>query len=612
MPLWLSAEKARRDGTYEKGMKYFERLASAGLDLATVNLRKGSEVELETEQEEIADHLGFINIEQWWSLSFGYTSLHINNTVKHHNKPALVNMASRHTMLAWAGARGDFSGTYAKFYDTCHGQVPLMGTQVYWKKETRDRLAASLVGLWRRHLGFSLGYISDVADEIGRKGRSDADIALFRKIRLGYLKNARSVRAENIKVFNRVMPELINVCGADPVDSAARDLAVTNAANAFRAGSAGTKRTKKVQSRMLGKLAYQYKLDFDGEIVSLLSNELCIIPVMPRYKFGGNQYISHTSEGAVVDQILRFHLGDLLILETTIAVGLKASDTTWDGFKRLVETPNPLNSSQTIGYFLGLNNVTEVGLNQQILRRAGLKLNDAGKPHALADKPFHLLTVTVSEPGKYLVKDLGFKEGALQVWFDALQVRNNNQSDSIFDLIAEPASFDMDVDELRKNYIGRIADHWNRNGDKAFSTAHKVHLLDTLNLLTNCVREDIVSTSRDNYQRPTHNHTVELITKTLENDTTLPHTGITSIGAGSYGSLPKVITKGISNRNDKKNLTAKINTSGPTFCVSISPKSSHDLVKMEITAICIVLNKTIGFDKMDTKIKQDTIVKICK
>ena len=140
----------------------------------------------------------------------------------------------------------------------------------------------------------------------------------------------------------------------------------------------------------------------------------------------------------------------------------------------------------------------------------------------------------------------------------------------------------------------------------------RVHQLDTLNLLTNCVREDIVSTSRDNYQRPTHNHTVELITNTLANDTTLPHTGITSIAAGSYGSLPKVITKGMKNREEKKNLIAKINTSGPTFCVAVSPKSSHALVKAEITAICIVLNKTIGFDKMDTKVKQDTIVEICK
>ena len=122
MPLWLSAEKARQNGTYEKGMKNFLRLPSAGLDLATVNLRKGSEVELETEQEEITDHLGFINVEQWWSLSFGFTSMHINNTVKHHNKSALVNMASRHTMLAWAGTRGDFSGTYANFHDTCQGK----------------------------------------------------------------------------------------------------------------------------------------------------------------------------------------------------------------------------------------------------------------------------------------------------------------------------------------------------------------------------------------------------------------------------------------------------------------------------------------------------------
>jgi len=781
MPLWLSAEKARRDGTYEKGMKFFKRLASAGLDLATVNLRKGSEVELETEQEEITDHLGFVNVEQWWSLSFGYTSLHINNTVKHHDKPALVNMASRHTMLAWAGARGDFSGTYAKFYDTCHGQVPLMGTQVYWKKETRDRLAASLVGLWRRHLGFSLGYISDVADVIGRKGRSDADIALFRNIRLGYLKRASAVRAENIQVFNSVMSELINVCEADPVDSAARDLAVTNAANAFQAGSSGTKRTKKAQSRMLGKLAHQYKLDFDGDVVSLLSNELRITPVMPQSyailqklyrgifintppeeladeddpfsiantdvifnrlekneasfsllqrmlakecgnseellakmkaeyeslrdlavanfehdlstlqnvyrnalskeeledgdpfsleyfsvvekrlkedpksstllkeqltKVGGNQeellakmkerfdilsangsaaaasnpsflqsnkYISHTSEGDVVDRILQYHFRGDQVLDTTISTNVQVKGKTWDAYKRLVETPNPLNTSQTMGDLLGLSDVNEENLCHAIKCRAGLKLNGAGKPHVLADKPFHLLTVTVSEPGKYFVKDLGFKKGALQVWADAVQVRNNNQSDSIFDLIAEPASFDMDVDELREKYIGKVADHWNRSGDKAFSTAHKVHLLDTLNVLTNCVREDIVSTSRDNnYQRPTHNHTVELITKTLENDTNLPHTGITSIGAGSYGSLPKVITKGM-NRNDKIKLNATVHTAGKPFQIAVYPKSSHDLVKAEITAICIVLNKTVGFDKIEDKtIKQDAIVEICK
>lgn len=264
---------------------------------------------------------------------------------------------------------------------------------------------------------------------------------------------------------------------------------------------------------------------------------------------------------------------------------------------------------------LGLNDVKEANLRHEIYCRAGLKLNDSGTDlHLLANTPFHLLTVTVSEPGKYLVKDLGFKEGALQVWVDQYEVWKSNQSHSILGLYAEAAVL-TDVDALRR-HVGKIVDQLNRGGDKqAYTTDQKDYLLASYNLLKTPLIDYIISTSRGNeYQRPTREHAVELISDTLANDTTLPHSGITSVAAGvgtNARSLPKVVTGGMK-RKEKLGLQLGICVSGKTFNVAVYPKSSHPLAKMMVTAICIVLNKTVEFDKMDMRIKQDTIIEICK
>jgi len=50
--------------------------------------------------------------------------------------------------------------------------------------------------------------------------------------------------------------------------------------------------------------------------------------------FGGNQYISHTSEGDVVDQIFQFHLGDLLVLTTTKGTNINVKGMNWDTYER--------------------------------------------------------------------------------------------------------------------------------------------------------------------------------------------------------------------------------------------------------------------------------------
>jgi len=330
--------------------------------------------------------------------------------------------------------------------------------------------------------------------------------------------------------------------------------------------------------------------------------------------FGGNKYISHTSEGDVVDKIFRFHLGDLLVLTTTIAVGLQASDTTWDAYECFKYTPLPGDPTRTTGDLLGLNDVKEANLQYEIYSRAGLRLNDSGTDlHLLANTPFHLLTVTASKPDKYFVKDLGFKEGALQVWVDRYEVWKSNQSHSILGLYAEAAVL-TDVDALRR-HLGGVANIINRSGDKAYTTDQKDYLLASFNLLKTPLIDYIISTSRGNgYQRPTRKHTVELISDTLTNDTTLPHSGITSVAAGvgkDARSLPKVVTGGM-NRKEKLALGLKICVSGSEFQVAVYPKSSHPLAKMMVTAICIVLNKTVEFDKMDRRIKQDTIIEICK
>jgi len=322
----------------------------------------------------------------------------------------------------------------------------------------------------------------------------------------------------------------------------------------------------------------------------------------------GNQHISQTTEGDVVNQILRFHFRDLLVLETTISVGVLVKGKTWDAYKRLVETTNPLDSSQTIGDLLGLNTVTEGGLNQQILRRL--------RPgHSLADKPFHLLTVTTSEPGKYLVDKLGFKEEALQIWVDQYEVWKSNQSDSVLGLYAEAASLDMDKDELRERHLGVVADIINRSGDKAYTKAQKVHLMEMINPLKNALREYIISTSRGNvYQKRTLDQAADVLSDALKEDTTLQFSGFSSIAVGAgkgARSLPQVITEDM-DRDDKQQLKVTVNTAGKAFNVVIYPKSSQDLARMEILAICIVLNKTVGFDEEERTTKQDTLVKICK
>ena len=334
--------------------------------------------------------------------------------------------------------------------------------------------------------------------------------------------------------------------------------------------------------------------------------------------FGGNKYISHTSEGDVVDQIFQFHLGDLLVLTTTKGTNINVKGMNWDAFERFKNTPLPGDPTRTTGDLLGLNNVEENNLRHAIRRRAGLKLNDSGTgPHLLAGKPFHLLTVTVSEPGKYLVKDLGFKEGALQVWVDRYEVWKSNQSHSILGLYAEAAVLE-DVDALRRHLGTGVVNIINRSGKGvrgAYTTDQKDYLLASFNLLKTPLIDYIISTSHGNeYQRPTRKHTVELISDTLANDTTLPHSGITSVAAGvgkDARSLPKVVTGGM-NTEKKMELRLKIHVSGSEFQIAVYPKSSHPLAKMMVTAICIVLNKTVGFDKMEQKVKQDTIIEICK
>ena len=118
----------------------------------------------------------------------------------------------------------------------------------------------------------------------------------------------------------------------------------------------------------------------------------------------------------------------------------------------------------------------------------------------------------------------------------------------------------------------------------------------------------------DDYRRPSLGQAADVLSDALSEDTTLPFSCITSVAAEvgkGARSLPTVIKEGMK-WEEKKKLQVKINTSGPTFVIAIAPKSSHPLAKMMITAICIVLNKTVGFDKMKPKVKQDTIVEICK
>jgi len=331
--------------------------------------------------------------------------------------------------------------------------------------------------------------------------------------------------------------------------------------------------------------------------------------------FGGNQYISHTSEGDVVDQILQFHLGDLLVLTTTKGTKL-IKGMNWDAYERFKNTLLPGNPTRTTGDLLGLNNVHPTNLCHEIYCRAGLRLNDSGTGlHLLANTPFHLLTVTASKPDKYFVKDLGFKEGALQVWVDRYEVWKSNQSHSILGLYAEAAVL-TDVDALRR-HLGGVVNIINRSGKGvrgAYTTDQKDYLLASFNILKTPLIDYIISTSRGNeYQRPTRKHTVELISDTLANDTTLPYSGITSVAAGvgtDARSLPKVVTGGMI-KSKKMELRLKICVSG-SFQVAVYPKSSHPLAKMMVTAICIVLNKTVEFDKMDMRIKQDTIIEICK
>jgi len=325
-----------------------------------------------------------------------------------------------------------------------------------------------------------------------------------------------------------------------------------------------------------------------------------------------NKYISHTSEGYVVNRILQYRFRGDLVLDTTVSTNVRVKGKSWDAYKRLVKTPNPLNPSQTMGDLLGLSTtITEPTFQHQIHSRAGLKLNDSGTgPHLLAGQPFHLLTVTVSEPGQYLVDELGFKEGALQVWVDAVQVWKDSRSTSIFGLYAEAAVLN-DVIALREKHLGKIVDQLNRSGSRAYTTEQKDYLIAVYNLLKNALREFIISISNNSgYRKPTLEQAAGALSDALSRDNTLSFSGITRVAA-KYGSLPKVITEGMKYA-EKQKLQVTVNAAGKAFDIAIAPKSSQDLARIEILAICIVLNKTVGFDKEERTTKQHTLVKICK
>ena len=197
VPKWLGGENAKQCGTYKKGEEYYTRRPSGGVDLIPITLTNDENSKLDVEIDGIASHLGFTS-SQYKAISFGFASIHIINSVKHHGKPARVNMASSHTALEWFGQRGSIQTEWVEIYDTCHGQVWLTGCQLFWKDETRDRLGAETVAFWRPIIGLGDDYVTEIANEFGRNGMTDEVIAQMRKLRSIYGKRGHKEAVESV------------------------------------------------------------------------------------------------------------------------------------------------------------------------------------------------------------------------------------------------------------------------------------------------------------------------------------------------------------------------------------------------------------------------------
>ena len=191
-PKWLAAEYAKRQGTHVSGVSDYEPCKSGGIDLVGVTLTKAKNGKLEEELDDIAvKHLGYDSVDQYKTTSLVWASIHIFNHKKHHKKPMRVNVGSSYTAKHWLGRRfTTIKNEYVEWYDTCHGQVWLTGCQICWSKKKRDCLAEVVVDFWTPTLGLPDDYDTDIVNEFGRNGRSDAVIEQMRKLRVTFRHSA--------------------------------------------------------------------------------------------------------------------------------------------------------------------------------------------------------------------------------------------------------------------------------------------------------------------------------------------------------------------------------------------------------------------------------------
>ena len=205
--LWIAAENAKRCGKYEKGEKYYIKVESAGFDFIPVTLEKGTESQLKEQCDQICQALNDITRAQLTFLSFLISTAHCLNHFKHHGKPMPLDIGSSYVVKDILGVnnRVVIRCEWVHYHVTCHGQVLLTGCQLAWDEEKRKELGDVITSFWSTILGLPTGYITELANEFGRNGRSDAVIEEMRKIRSGIQKALWKLGIHNFQTFKKTI-----------------------------------------------------------------------------------------------------------------------------------------------------------------------------------------------------------------------------------------------------------------------------------------------------------------------------------------------------------------------------------------------------------------------
>ena len=218
------------------------------------------------------------------------------------------------------------------------------------------------------------------------------------------------------------------------------------------------------------------------------------------------------------------------------------------------------------------------------------------------------LMITVSKNGRYLADEVGPKE-AFGSWVEAVKVYDDEMRTSkLLGFSATTPSL-RNLVVLKKEHLGTIVDQLHR-----LSTEAQAMLVAVYDPLRVALRE--FGSQRQLLgieETPSLQEVIPIVTETfariliLENAVT--DSGMSFI-ADMTGNLPEAII-GDLNSAGRQSLNVMITTGG--FNCGIAPQSSHTLVRAQITALIVVLNKFgFGEKSVSPKTRRSIIMGICK